>query len=137
MLALVALIPAVGAGAYTLNGDPPEPSVQAVLADRLVEADDTTSYYFVVTKGPYKGDVNDAAQILTLYPTAKSLREHGAPPHKWVQARCVTYGTTGSRYSSLERESVQHCTTKEVTLAQVRKALGPLARGHALGVPAA
>lgn len=119
LLACVALIPVAAVAGFFAHQDP---SMDDAIGSELRQVGDPqVAYYFVVTKGQYQGQADDAGQILRTYPTEKALKEAGAPPHKWVKATCTSFTSSGHGPATLEPEVVNHCVVVEITRNQAEK----------------
>lgn len=111
LLALAALLPVVGAGAFMVSQSlAPESELAG-----LVQVDKETHYGWVVTAGQYKGQTTDPIYVL-------QVPKKDRPPAAFKKLTCVAYADSDE--VTLSTRAVQVCNAVTVSEAEVRDAMG-------------
>lgn len=117
LLAVIALVPVAAAAGYLAHTDPAPPSMLEAIGGHLKrDAKPEPTWFYIVTKGPFRGQTADALQALAASPA--DLKQ---APGVYVVQTCTSYSTTGRPKALLDRQIVQYCTKRRVTRAQVVK----------------
>lgn len=122
-LAVVVLLPIVGAGGYTIGQ---RLAPESELAG-LVQVSTDSHYGWVVTAGKYKGQTTDPAIVL-------QYAKRDRPPSAFKRLTCVVYAT--GEPVALSPRAVQVCHAETVLESEVRAALHPGKNPPPPGVPA-